>query len=317
MMLSTKIFMAAAALTAATCSLPSAAAAQAARQADKSRTASPPKREQSNAAAGKSRTTSSPRQEQRSSSSSSSSSAAAADKSQTASLPEPEQSDKPAYAGGLLENFALGVKGGTTGIGGDLCVSLHPNIKARLGFSYLWYSYLPDGMESTVTDPRDNSEHTMGLDKIKLSFPSANLLVDFFPMRSGIFHVTLGCFFGQNKISALGHVPAGLPQFVIADYGLIPNPDGSVSADLNIGSSVKPYFGIGLGRTIPKRRVGFKFELGAVYQGKNLSLTSKNLDHSLVASTNKEMNENDIISTAKTYLQLWPVMAFTLTFRIK
>lgn len=239
--------------------------------------------------------------------------------SRAASLPEPEpeQHAKPVYAGGLLENFGLGVKAGTTGIGGDLNVSLHPNIKARLGFAYLWYSYLPDGLTATVTDPRNSSEREMGLDKIKLSFPNVNLLVDFFPMRLGVFHFTLGVFFGQNKISAMGHVPADLPRFVIADYGIIPNSDGSVSADLNIGNTVKPYFGIGLGRTIPKRRVGFKFELGAIYQGKNLNLASKNLDPALVADANAAMDGEDIITTAETYLQLWPVMAFTLTFRIK
>jgi hypothetical protein len=224
---------------------------------------------------------------------------------------------KPAYAGGFFKNFGLGVKVGTTGVGGDLNISLHPNIKARLGFTYLWYSYLPDGLEETVVDPRDNSEHSMGLDKIKLSFPNASLLVDLFPMRSGIFHFTLGLFLGQNKITAYGHVPSSLPSFVIADYGFIPNSDGTMSASLNIGKTVKPYVGIGLGRTITKRRVGFKFELGAIYQGKNLSITSNNLDPGIVADANAAMDEEDIISTAESILQLWPVMSFTLSFRIK
>lgn len=223
----------------------------------------------------------------------------------------------PAYAGGLLENFGLGIKGGATGVGGDVNVSLHPNIKARLGFSYLWYTYQPSGLEATVVDPRDDSEHSMGLDKVKLSFPSASLLVDLFPMRSGVFHFTLGVVFGQNKITAHGHVPADLPAFVIADYGLIPNRDGAVSAALNIGNTVKPYLGIGLGRTISKRRVGFKFELGAIYQGKNLRLTSDNLDPNLVANANAAMDEDNIIATAEKYLQLWPVMSFTLSYRIK
>jgi hypothetical protein len=225
---------------------------------------------------------------------------------------------KPAYAGGFLENFGVGIKGGTTGIGGDLNVSLHPNIKARLGFSYLWYNYSPNGLEATVIDPLNNSEHSMELDKIKLSFPNANLLVDLFPMRSGIFHFTVGLFLGQNKISAHGHVPSSLDAFVLASkYGLRPNPNGTVSAALNIGNTVKPYFGIGLGRTITKRRVGFKFELGAIYQGKNLRLTSDNLDQNIVANANDSMADENIIATAESLLQLWPVMSFTLSYRIK
>ena len=50
----------------------------------------------------------------------------------------------------------------------------------------------------------------------------------------------------------------------IGDVKVLTNPDGSVSADLKV-RSVKPYVGLGFGRPIPRRRVGFRFELGALF----------------------------------------------------
>jgi hypothetical protein len=63
--------------------------------------------------------------------------------------------------------------------------------------------------------------------------------------------------------------------------------------------------------------VGFKFELGAIYQGKNLKFVSDNLDPDLVADANTAMGEDNILATAERVLQLWPVMSFTLSYRIK
>ncbi|MDR3184223.1 MAG: hypothetical protein LBT49_02310 [Prevotellaceae bacterium] len=222
----------------------------------------------------------------------------------------------PAYAGGLLENFGVGIKAGTNGVGADFNTSLHPNIKARLGFNYLWYNYRPADL--TVDDSRDGfgPGHVLTLDKLKLSFPNVNLLVDLYPMRSGIFHFTVGLFVGQNKISAYGHLPSNVTDFLLSgEYGLTPNRDGTLSASLKIGNVVKPYFGFGLGRTITKRRVGFKFELGVIYQGKNLKFESPNLDDKIV---NKTVSDNDdTLTNAENLLQFWPVMSFTLSYRIK
>lgn len=221
----------------------------------------------------------------------------------------------PAYAGGFLKNFGVGIKASTDGVGVDFSTSLHPNIKARLGFNYLGYNYRPSDL--TVDDSRDGfgTDHVLTLDELKLSLPNVNLLVDFFPMRSGIFHFTVGLFVGQNKISAHGHLPPGVTSFLLSgEYGLTPNLDGTVSASLKIGNVVKPYFGFGLGRTITKRRVGFKFELGVIYQGKNLKFASPNLDDSIVTVVN---DDDDILADAENLLQFWPVMSFTLSYRIK
>jgi hypothetical protein len=234
----------------------------------------------------------------------------------TAALAQAE-ADKPAYTGGFLENFGVGLKGGTTGIGGDFSTSFHPNIKARIGFSYFWLNYSPKGFGGeSVTDPRDGSKHILKWEKGKASYPNANLLVDLFPMRSGIFHFTVGLFFGRREGTVYGRVPSNLPSFIYdKEYEFFPNPDGTVSATLYSKNTVNPYVGIGLGRTITKRRIGFKFDLGATYFGKSVRLTSDNLDQNSIAKANVALNNSTIFNMI--IFQLSPVMAVTLSYRIK
>lgn len=43
--------------------------------------------------------------------------------------------------------------------------------------------------------------------------------------------------------------------------------DGEMNGSFEMGGAFKPYFGIGIGRSLPKKRLGFMFELGVLYQG--------------------------------------------------
>jgi hypothetical protein len=219
-----------------------------------------------------------------------------------------------AYEGGLFENFGVGVKAGTYGFGLDFNTSLHPNIKARAGFSYFKFGH-NIGMDMNVT-PMEASQYGVeakaSIDKVTFGMIHGNLLFDFFPMRSGIFHFTAGLLLGSSEITTYGNVPLDLlGGFGLEDFAIRPNPDGSFDASLRMGNFVKPYLGIGLGRTITKRRVGFKFELGLVYQG-GFKVESDYIDNSLTGRANEEV-ELELPSTAK----FWPIMQLTLSYRIK
>ncbi|MFG6342093.1 MAG: hypothetical protein K1V70_08085 [Alistipes sp.] len=88
---------------------------------------------------------------------------------------------------------------------------------------------------------------------------------------------------------------------------MLTNPDGSVSADLKV-RSVKPYVGLGFGRPIPRRRVGFRFELGALFHG-SPKIVSKNL-----------MEENfDELNDVNKFLRdfsIYPHLNFQVTVRL-
>ena len=212
------------------------------------------------------------------------------------------------FRGGLFENYGAALKVGSYGIGVDVSTSLHPNIKARLGFNYFDLDR-KSGLEYDVVSLFGN-DITVKADKVGLHFPNLNVLVDFFPMQSGIFHLTAGLYFGQNKVEASGTAPEA---FGIDDYVIVPD-NGTFAATLKLGGAVKPYLGIGLGRTIPKNRVGFKFELGMVYQG-NLKIESDNMDVSGLQS--ELQSEVDKLPIPKALTQFWPMITFSLSYRIQ
>ena len=212
----------------------------------------------------------------------------------------------------LFESWSAGINAGLYGAGVQGATSINPYLKARVGFDYLGLSY-----NSSVDFSADAIGTGANLDgeisDFSMKFPNAKVMIDFYPAPKGIFSITAGLYFGSNKITAKGMVNnyAG-EEFGFEDIVIKPNADGSFGAKLKLGNAVKPYLGIGLGRTIPRKSIGFRFELGIVYQGEmkfesdNVSNTALNL------ATNVE--EIDI---SKTLLKLWPMMNFSLTYRIK
>ncbi len=227
-----------------------------------------------------------------------------------------EQSEIPAYAGGFLENFGAAVKFSTYGLGVDFMTALHPNIKVRAGVSYAGFLHLNLNKEfdgsSTDGSNRDVPVH---VDKISTDFLNANLLFDLFPWRSGGFHFTIGAYFGKSHIPVSGQANE---EFEVEGYIIRPDASGNFRATLELGNFVKPYFGIGFGRTIPKSRVGVKFDLGVVYQGA-YKITSSNMNTDDLNNTvNDELNSQlDNAGIPKIVTELWPMMTLSIIYRIK
>ena len=201
--------------------------------------------------------------------------------------------------GGAFENFGGALKLGILyGPGIDFSTSLHPNLKTRIGFNYLGI----DAIKHIDTDENDE------LEQGKLSFANVNLLFDYYPMAGSVFYITAGAFFGSNKITIAGD---GFEPFSINGNVLIPDENGYFKGNVLFGGAVKPYFGLGLGRTIPNKRVGFKFELGAFYQGK-MKVESDYL--------NKSMNPADVdneLDIPYVDSKFWPSLTLSLVFRVK
>ena len=205
---------------------------------------------------------------------------------------------KPAE-GGVFENFGANLKFGVLyGPGVDFSTSLHPNLKARIGFSYLGYD------ATDVIDISGDEELGEG----SLKFANANLLFDYFPMKNGVFHITAGAFIGTNKVVIEG---SGFDPFSLNDYVIVPDANGYFKGNVKFGGAVKPYLGLGVGRTIPNKRVGFKFEMGVVYQGK-LKVESDYLNSSMTSSDVDDMIEIPMLES-----KFWPSATFSLVFLLK
>lgn len=218
----------------------------------------------------------------------------------------------------LFKNWAVGVDLLTLyGFGVYGATSISPNFKARVGFDYLGYKY-DNGIDleaDAINSQGEAQNKTIegSFKQASLKFPNAKILVDYYPRPNGIFSVTAGFYIGQNKISADGQIYNynGSDEFeLMNDIVIKPNADGTFGAQLKLGNVIKPYLGIGLGRTIANNRVGFKFDLGVVYQGK-MKIESDQIQNV------KAIQKASDVAISENALSWWPMIGFSLSYRIK
>ena len=229
-----------------------------------------------------------------------------------------------------FSNVAVGVNAGLAGFGASVATPLCNYVSVRAGYSTLPISYTYT-CEDFILDIPQLSDYLEYLPDIsvdlnaKLKMNTGHVLFDFVPFRHGnsSFFIAAGLYFGSGKLLTVNGQfdpqtiatlrEAGLaPEDLVIDVGdthVRMNEDGSVAADLKV-RSVRPYVGLGFGRAIPKRRVGFRFELGAMFHGtpKIVSDNVTNLD-----TDNGDLSKvNKILKNFKVY----PQLNFQVTVRL-
>lgn len=229
--------------------------------------------------------------------------------------------------------WAAGINGGLYGAGLQAATNLSPHLRLRAGFDY--FSYNQQDVASFDAEFEGYEEFegfnaTLEADitEASVTLPNFKMLLDIYPMRNGIFCFTTGFYIGSNKVEADGLIHRydelvqlseamgrGKPSLEYEDIVFQPDSDGSFDALLTMGNSLKPYIGVGLGRTIPHNRVGFKFELGMVYQGK-YQLESDNLNEEGRDWVNRMAEELELPVSQET-LNWWPMLNLSVTVRIR
>ena len=152
-------------------------------------------------------------------------------------------------AAGGAQAAGVGLRAGTTGIGGDVGFSLMPTLSVRLGYSGLSYS-----RDIDVTDVEYDG---------RLRLSNLNLLLDFSPLP-GPFRVTGGFIFNDNKIDVTGRPTGG--TYTLNGQAYPAAAIGSLSGTVKSGNSAAPYLGIGYGN-VAGLGVNFYFDLGVMFQG--------------------------------------------------
>ena len=150
---------------------------------------------------------------------------------------------------GAAQAAGVGLRAGTTGVGGDVGFSLMPTLSARIGYSGLSFSRDVD-----VTDVNYDG---------KLRLSNLNLLLDFSPLP-GPFRVTGGFILNDNKIDVTGRPNNGTYTLNGNTYSAA--TIGSLTGDLKSGNRAAPYLGIGYGN-VAGLGVNFYFDLGVMFQG--------------------------------------------------
>ena len=215
------------------------------------------------------------------------------------------------YEDGFLKRFGVAIKAGTYGPGIDLHTSLLPQLKARIGFNYLSYHH-QDPIDFFASSPDGEYSIQGSVYDSKIKLPNFNVLLDFYPVKSGIFCITAGAYIGDNKISSKGVAN----EAFIWDHQVIIPVNDHFKTSLKMGETIKPYFGVGLGRTISNSPVSFRFDLGVVchsnytiyYDGESGRETINGL---------KVLEEAFELPFSTDLLNFWPMLSFSLSYRIK
>ncbi len=215
----------------------------------------------------------------------------------------------------FFKHWGLGLGVNTYGFNGSINTRIVPHLDARLGFNYLAFKY-DEPIEFTAYDIKTDDEMNGSMSNFNLKFPNGSLLLDFYPWANGFFSITGGIYFGNNKITSDGHInnyKDGQVFEVIDGVYIKPDENGNFNARIRLGNTIKPYFGIGLGKTMPKHRVSFKYDLGLIYQGK-IVIES---DNEVASGSVQNLIDDSIeFNFNEKLLRLWPMMSFAISIRL-
>jgi hypothetical protein len=150
---------------------------------------------------------------------------------------------------GAAQAAGVGLRAGTTGVGGDVGFSLMPTLSARIGYSGLSYN-----RDIDVTDVNYDG---------KLRLSNLNLLLDFSPLP-GPFRITGGFILNDNKVDVTGRPTNGTYTLNGNTYSAA--TIGSLTGNVKSGNRAAPYLGIGYGN-VAGLGVNFYFDLGVMFQG--------------------------------------------------
>ncbi|MFY8109518.1 MAG: hypothetical protein ACOVO9_11020 [Bacteroidia bacterium] len=163
---------------------------------------------------------------------------------------KPEKSNPYSFSFGT--GWALGVKAGTAGYGGELSKKLSRSFDLRLGYAML---------ATAQSLELDVDKRTLAVDAdIALGIPSAKL--DWHPGAAS-FRFTFGAGMPNNNIGITGQLKE---SFTYGEIVVKPEELGVFNMDIK-WNAVAPYLGIGFGRNVPKKRVSFTIDMGAYHIG--------------------------------------------------
>ena len=209
-----------------------------------------------------------------------------------------------AFAG--TGDIALGVKGGTAGMGGELTVGLLDRLNFRTGYNS--FNYKGNTTQSDIAYD------------YKLKLQSIPLLLDLHPFGGG-FRVSSGVFINNNKVSSTAKA-SNISTITIdgVTYTLGAGNDiGSVTGKVDFNSTA-PYLGIGWGNAVGKNsHLSIIFDAGIMFQGSpKVALTAN--DVNLTAPQQAILDEHIVQEEAQLKndikdLKYYPIISLGLAYK--
>lgn len=205
--------------------------------------------------------------------------------------------------------------------------------------SQLALSGIDEGIYTRFSDVRLDASTVV-------NFSSARLLLEYYPFRKSSFHLVAGAYFGMGdyllsvdvrsdeqflsdlnsarvELDAINAKYADVPGYqAVAFPEPVFNIDGKTygigesggravfDASLAV-AKVRPYFGLGFGRSVPNGRFGFQFEIGAWYHRRPYLVS----DYAK-SSFDPDAPGLSYDSTLLDYFVIYPNVSLRLTYKI-
>lgn len=192
--------------------------------------------------------------------------------------------------------LALGLKANTTGFGGEVIAQVHPRIHLRLGMTYFNYNI----------DMKPYEEFVKGTGTVKTG--AVNLLANFHFGR--VFFLSAGGIYNLMDVNING---VSAKSVYVGSIEVQPEDVGNVDLSIKPAWKVAPYAGLGIGRAISKDHiVSFAFELGASY----FNTMKADLKTTGMLKPTSSAEQVDRLNENLSWINLYPIMSFQLSFRI-
>lgn len=231
-----------------------------------------------------------------------------------------------------FNHLSLGIGAGVDGASLQFGLPVGPLLQIRAGATYS----PPIGLPFTVSNVHLYGNVSGDIDvKASLAFKSVNAMLDFYPGRKTIFHLTAGVYYSPSLFgdgnwatvvgtsSAIGPEDYGSGIWIGDNLVAIDN-EGKLTAHIKTKNFL-PYAGIGSGRSVGnKQAVTFMFDLGACYLGgegigtyaeglKDGDPNQKQLVR--ITSADVENRDRNLLDLASS-IPVMPIMKFSLFFRL-
>lgn len=221
---------------------------------------------------------------------------------------------------GLFNHLSVGVSASTLGYGFDIAMPVSPYLTLRGGVDIMPSITFNTDVDVEVADYSYYSSIDLEGD---IKRTQTYVLANIYPFKRSSFFLSAGAYFGGAKVvGAKGQTDD--PQLlnlinnyqdqigvVIGDYTLPFDKDGSVTGSIEV-KKVRPYVGLGFGRSVPYRRIGFAFELGVQFHGTPQVKDKNGSINDLISASEADDDFSEIVDKLKAY----PVLKFRLTGRI-
>jgi hypothetical protein len=205
-----------------------------------------------------------------------------------------------------LGKMSIGINGGTNGFGVDLAYKVLPRVALRFGYNYCATAVagIDVGSFNILSIPKGKTAMDITVDQSNIQ-----LLADVSLTKKGGIRLTVGGAYGAKneytgKLRYKGTV-------VLNDIILTPEEMGYMKFLYTTQSPITPYVGLGLGRTVPKRRLNISLDLGTYYRGSPvIKVEATNL-------LRRNVENEDILNRNLAAFKWYPVANVRLAYKLK